>query len=670
MSESRPESIATPGRQNDAAASAIEDALAASITRLAQSRDFAKPSLTPRVLEQARKLLMQPDGASRLYRHAAALEDAGIFAGTDWVEPHSLLPGLVSNTLENGHRHTVMIECISELRFLAIANGAMAHHGVSPEQARHFLTQVLALNLNRLFPAGQTEAERLRDPEFNAAINRLLRFLLEHIGFKDILGSLVDEVMRILNQRPIQVTHVKSMITQIAVARSRSTELSKSDQSSTDRLIRALFGPTAQSVDDPGIPAYRQRLALLDQTSLLAEAAAFASSMHATGLVSDYHADFLRWLIENNHGDLVPTTLGVSSTGVDVISSYSTLVNRLIQDAIYPETAQAVYGLSMLLERGILYTPSVAAGLWRQIGLQLSTQNQNMLAGLFGSTRSPRVFLLAGVISVLGQPLGLGQGNNPSCQSARAIAMWSFADPDYLMHLVTEAARFDTLLMPFEGQSISSADLPFGLVHAVPIDNDAVSTLLVPHLDKIYVEMGRRCVGRGEDPHYWVNPEFHGWWVGRNFTIAVDVDTGMLKDFDGFIRHFLASYHPYYNGGQPVIHPQPAGLAVTDSTASFVGWHAITLLRVAIDKAGDMRVYFFNPNNDSGQNWGNGVVVSTQGNGERYGESSLPIAQLASRLYIFHDDPLAQPALDVVPDADVAEVKQLAIESWAAGREG
>jgi hypothetical protein len=34
-----------------------------------------------------------------------------------------------------------------------------------------------------------------------------------------------------------------------------------------------------------------------------------------------------------------------------------------------------------------------------------------------------------------------------------------------------------------------------------------------------------------------------------------------------------------------------------------------------------MRVYFYNPNNDSGQDWGDGIVVSIADNGEDYGEA-------------------------------------------------
>ena len=180
--------------------------------------------------------------------------------------------------------------------------------------------------------------------------------------------------------------------------------------------------------------------------------------------------------------------------------------------------------------------------------------------------------------------------------------------------------------------------------------------------------MGRQCIGREGDPHQWINPEFHGWWTGRGFRINVDVATGHLDDLDAFVRHFYASYHPGYNGNQPLIHPQPAGIAITDSAARFIGWHAISILRAATDPNGEMRIYFYNPNNDGGQDWGNDVKVSTAGNGERFGESSLPFAQFASRLYIFHYDPLEHGKLANVTQDELSEVISMIENSWGATR--
>ncbi|MBN2702166.1 MAG: hypothetical protein ACPW60_01125 [Methylohalobius sp. ZOD2] len=645
----------------------LDEKLEHALVALEEARPFAKFRHQHAVLELAGRMMGQPGGLERLYQLAPRMDIAGLFTGTDWDDPSALLPSLVRNTLEQGAKATVVLDCMSHLRLLAVANGACTHPGISAESARHFLIQVLALNLSRLFGVPE-ETLRVRLGSLGEAVEALFRYMLAQIGFEDILGNLMEEIWRILAQRPIQVDHVKAMVTQIAVTLSQGVGDIGDARLGADRLISALFGPTQGCLDDPGVEAYRARLETMDFSTLQQEAYGFARAMHDTGLVSDYHATFLRWLLANDQTSLIADALGLSSTGLDVLRSYQNLVHRLIEEAIYPQTAQTIYGLAMLLERGILYAPPIAPGLWRQIGLRLSARNEANLTAVFGDALPSRVRLLAGVISLLGQPLGIGQGNNPTCQSARALSMWSYNDPDYLLHLIAQAARFDRILMHFEGRPIASAELPAGLARSLPLDTDPVSVVLVPHLDRIYNEMGRLCKTRDQDPHRWINPEFHGWWVGREFLIAVDVTTGTLKNYDAYLAHFYQSYHPYYNGNQPVIHPQPAGIAVTDSAARFVGWHAITLIRVALDQESVMRVYFYNPNNDSGQDWGNGVVVSTHGHGERFGEASLPFAQLASRLYIFHDDPVEEAGSLPVPLEELEAAKAMALASWAAGR--
>ena len=87
-----------------------------------------------------------------------------------------------------------------------------------------------------------------------------------------------------------------------------------------------------------------------------------------------------------------------------------------------------------------------------------------------------------------------------------------------------------------------------------------------------------------------------------------------------------------------------------------------------IDPGNTMRVYFYNPNNDSGQDWGDGVKVSTSGNGERFGESSLPFEEFLSRLYIFHYDPLEPGALADVAQEELDRVTALVHRSWGADR--
>ncbi|MBK1782941.1 hypothetical protein [Prauserella cavernicola] len=634
---------------------------------LAETRDFGKPAKLRRVLEALRRVLLQSGGAAAVQARAQTLEEAGVFQGTDWASPEILLPALVGPGLHAGEADTVVMEATSELRMLAVARGDFAHPTMSAEDARQFLSQVLAMNLELLFTP-PSEAERVRQGRTAQLIRDLFRHLADEIGYDTVLDKLVDEIWRVLRQRPIQVEQMRSLITRISIYRGDpDVDLGSASGQGIDRLITSLFGTTEASRDDPGVDVFRSRLEAMDTGGVQSEATGFARAMHDTGLVSPYHAELLRYLV-NESDYLLGEALGLSETGRNCLLRYRDLVHRLIEEAVHPSTAQCVYGLALLLDRGILHEPPVVPALWRQLALELAPAARERLLLVFGDQPSPEARLTAGALSMLGQPLGVGQGDNPTCQSARALSMWAYNDPDYLLQMVVWAARDDEIIMHFEGQPISSRESEGGVATTLPMDLDPVSLLVVPHLDRIYAEMGRRCAGRPGDPHRWVNPEFHGWWAFRGFRINVDVQTGNLIDLDEFLRQFHASYHPAYNGGQPLIHPQPAGVAVTDSAARYVGWHAITILRAAPDPQDVMRVYFFNPNNDSGQDWGDGVVVSTAGNGERFGEASLPFDQFASRLYIFHADPLEHGRSEEVPAEDIERIVGYIERSWGADR--
>lgn len=634
----------------------------ATLEQFRQARTTDPKASSGEVLESARVVMTTSEGLDALYARVSDVEAAGVFAGRDWAQPSILQPVLAVRSLRQSSAEITVIEALSELRLLAVASGDYFHPGISAEQARNFLTQVMALNLDLL--AGQmSEADRERPQALGAIVQSLYQYLLVWLGYESILASLVDEVGRLLVQRPIQTDSIKEMVSQIAKCLF-DPEIETAGTEGAARLVSALFGPTPGCREDPGLTEYAERLSAMDRVALADEACAFARAMHETGLVSAYHAVFLRHL-RGQFDDLIPEALGLSMTGTDALQCYSALVYRLIDEAIFPETTQAVYGLFMLLERGALFASPVAAGLWRQIELKLSVATSETLIEVFGDAHPPRVYLLAGVLSILGLPLGVGQGNNPTCQSVIGLSMWADNDPDYLLQLVAWAARDDEVLTRFEGQQISSKGLDSGLAKEPPLDVDAVSLILVPHLDRLYMEMGRLCGVRDDDLHRWINPEFYGWWVGHGFRVVVNIDTGKIDDYEGFIRQFYASYHPYYNGNMPVIHPQPAGIAVTDSGGRYVGRHAITILRVALDAKDEMRVYFFNPNNDSGQDWGQGIVCAIQGNDELNGEASLPIAEFASRLYVYHLDPLELGDMEAVPADEVARVMELGRTSWA-----
>jgi len=637
----------------------------AALDRIEQAPAFARQNHVGRVLDTAERVLRYPDGVAAVYELAPRFDQAGIFAGGDWEHPECLQAGYVPTTFVQGDRWTVTLQCLSLLRLLAVAEGKYVHSKISAEQAGYYLREVLALSLEYVFNR-QTEASRVQGDRSEQA-RLVMQFIAETVGYENLLEQLVEEIWRLLRQRPIQVEPIRVMITKLAAYCYDPEHANTSMPVGAERLISSLYSPSPASREDPGVDLYRKRLSAMDSNQLQEEASSFARSMHDTGLVSPYHAVLIRHVLEMSP-ELIKVALSLSTTGLDCYLTYRELVHALINKAVYPETCQCLYGLAALLARAVLHIPGIASSLWRQLKLPLTQAAQARIVASCGTARPPDVFLLGGVLSVLGSPLGIGQGDNPTCQSARAISLWAYSDPDYLLQLLAWAGRDDGVLMMFHDRQLSSAFLREGAAGKIGFDLDPVSMVLVPHLDRVYAEMTQLANKVDQDPHVYVNPEFHGWRVGRGFAIAVDVATGQLKDYEDFIRLFYACYHPTYNGGHPVIHPQPVGLAVTDSMARFIGWHAITLLRVTLDGAGEMRVYFYNPNNDSGQDWGNGVSVSTEGHGEAYGESSLPVEQFTSRLYLFHYDPLEVWDRNAVPQEQVDEVIRQAQASWAANR--
>lgn len=382
----------------------------------------SKPAKLPCVMDTARHVLLQDGGCEALESRAQAFENSGLFSGSDWETPQYLVPTLTTFSLKSPDANVVVIEALSELRLLAVAKGDYQHSLISAEHAHHYLTQVMAINLWLLF-LPPSEAERETQGQLANIPRQLFKHLADRIGYEHIVDQLIDEIWRILKQRPIQVDAIKQMITQIALCQvNPEIDLGISGQGA-DRLVSSLYGPTQACREDPGVDIYRERLERMDQAALQAESTGFARAMHDTGLVSPYHPVLLRHLLEE--GDhLLSEALGLSSTGRDCLLCYRELVQALIRGGVYPATSQAVYGLALMLERGILYQPPVAPAMWRQLNLPLSEWAQSRLHMAYGDSASPRARLIEGVLCMLGLPLGVGQGNNPTCQSARALSMW------------------------------------------------------------------------------------------------------------------------------------------------------------------------------------------------------------------------------------------------------
>lgn len=634
--------------------------LRGALEEVLRSAPFARKAHRPRLMGAVQSLLGSVEGVAAVYESIADLTEAGIFEDTPWEDPARLIPRFVGGTLRAGGE-TTQTEILSDLRMLRIAEGRLDSESMSADEARSFLEEALALNLDLLFE-GRTEESRLLADVDHQRIEAAMAFLREHISLHGIKEQLAEEIRLICHQRPAVTTRVRRILEEIR----DQVDLQAEGPVDEDlRLyLRAVDGPSPLSREHRDLQAYRQALQAGDEAEVLDEAEALAASMRDTGLVCPQHAVLVREYRDDP--EVVGRALALQARGLAELEILGEQVVQLIEKAVHPETSQSVYGLSCALERGILSRTPVQASLSRLLAVEpegaVAERIQKTLPENPG--HSAGAILVADVLKVLGQPLGVGQGGSPTCQSARGISLWSQHAPGKLLEMVLTVVYEDDLTMRFEGELLHSSQLPEGLSQEVDYSVDAVSVLLVPHLDRIYNEMMKRAAGRGDDPHRWVNPAMYGHWIPTGFATPHDPVTGAVRDYEDFVRTFYAAFHPDYNGGHDLIYPCPTGLYITSADARLLGFHAISLLRVARTGSGEVRAYFLNPNEEGRQDWGQNIVPTVHEHGERHGESSLPFEEFVSRTYAFHYNASALEDSQPVDDALVQRVVKLAQDSW------
>lgn len=616
--------------------------------------------------ELAAKLLESEEGLRLLASRAHRFDDAGVFTGGPWEDPAQLQVPLVAGTLR-APGITPIVETLSELRTLAIATGRGRSESFTADDARRFLNEVMARNLTYLLGGeGGTEADREEGDAHRASHERLFHLIANEIGLDDVLEEVVDEIEHVLAQRPVSTRSVRRMIARaMRLAEEQSLEGSATD--ALRRFSTAADGPSPLGREHADPLAYAAALKEIDRDTLEAEASACAASMLETGLVAPSHGLLVRRL-SASAPDLLPTALGLDDAGRIEFEQNEELVHSLIDDAVFASTAQCLYGFRAALERTLFSRPEVAAGLERlRSDLEIREEvAENLLAQRSpGESITPNAVLLAGTIAVLGQPLGIGQGRNPTCQSARGMSLWAQHDPAHLLELIVAAARDGGLDLPFKGERVRSAELVHGVGGEIDLDLDPVSIVLVPHLDRLYSELMRRSALVLEDAHKWVNPALYGHWIPNELASAFsDLAQTTVAGFRTFVRCFYTTHHPEYNGGLPLMYPNPVGLVITNHLGSYLGPHAVSIQRVAEAPDGEVRVYFYNPNNEGRQDWGDGVITSVTGHGEEPGESSLPFADFAARVYAFHYNPFEEGEHPAVPNDVVDAVTTAARTTW------
>ncbi|MEB2780881.1 hypothetical protein U3A58_10800 [Algoriphagus sp. C2-6-M1] len=621
--------------------------------------------------EKANKLASHIDilsltrsGLAHLYSKSAELDRAEFFKGTSWSEPDKLIPFLVKGTLKYGHPSS-SFETLSELRMLRYSKGEDVHAALSAEDAQRYMEEVIVHNLEFALREPNEETRvQMSERELKKAFN-LFGFIMSEMDLDGVYEKLIVEVQMICEQRPIRTQKARELI---SLVRRRFDTTGGSEKDRAIRVyINALHAPSKGAKDNEGKEPYRQFVAEANETTLASESHEMGEYMNATGLVSGYHAILLKHIVTENP-NLVPICLDLNDRGIAEWEKFHELISLLILDTVSWDNCQCIYGLARMLGKNLFSRRPVRVGLENLRKIKINSQvEKRILKSLIGRDAEITAlqYLIGGTIKVLGQPLGVGQGNNPTCQSARGISMWSQHSPAKLIDMIITVSTQNNLIMRFENQNLTSNNLIKGLVDQLDYNLDVVSVVLVPHLDKIYNEMMRLSSGRWDDPHKWVNPAMYGHWIQVGFASCYDYLSNSILDFAGYERIFYAAFHPEFNGNQHMVYPNPVGIFITSNKGDMIGFHAVSLLRVEESPSGEMRAYFLNPNNEGRQDWGQDIMPSVHGNGEKQGESSLPFYQFAARVYAFHYSPLdVTTRINEVPAEELNKVEKLARESW------
>ncbi|MCM3724712.1 hypothetical protein M3226_03245 [Neobacillus cucumis] len=596
-----------------------EDSFQRAFYQLWKTSALTKSLFQHAVFEEAAALLKEPYGLDTIYKYAHLFDEAGVFAGKPWENVRKLNPPLVRGTLHAGG-FIAAAEAMSNLRILSIARGDYEHPEMSAKEASEFLTKVMALNLDLLLMK-ETEENRVTQLYKDKQASEILGFISDHCFSSHVFQTLYQEVDNLAVQRPI----VTNKILKLIANSRRLANCQKVTDSSLMNYENAVYSPSNLASD--ARESYENKLRASNDLLLIKEAEQLRESMKDTGLVSPFHVLFLKF-INKEKPDLLQSLLAVDNTARENLRSNLPFVSSLITSAVTMNTRRSIYGLMCLLQRNV-FTSEMISELEKLVKVPIHDRIKNRLINVYKilDLSALRSLIVSGMISVLGQPLGIGQGFNPTCQSTRALSYWSQKNPVTLLKLFNDFVEHGKITIPFEGRPISSDALP--QVSLDDEDNiDTVSLLLIPHLDSIYFEMLNAANGRGQDPHKWINPSFHINGVWSEFS-------DIYSDSDFKVR-FYRYYHPSENPNVNEGLPQPAGITIYNQSGQVLGAHAVLIQRVCHDPKGCIRVYFYNPNNDSLQVWGNSIRTSVTGNGERDGESSLPFDDFLYFLYAFH----------------------------------
>lgn len=645
----------------------LEKRFETSLQEYASATSIMREQHKSKLLSQVELLTQNKEGFDILYHHMPRLLEAGILSGTPWEHPQHLVPSLVGGTLLSGYPNAAM-EILSELRLLAIARGETRIPGFTAEQATDFLKDLLVKHFDLAMEDFSEEAWDSYSKQTTRGIRLLFDQLLSAIPLGELKTRLHTELDALAAQRPIVQTRMLDIL-QI-IDQKLALDPTDAVDANLIKYVNAALYPTPSAAKDVTPAHYRRFLAQATNEQLAKEAATMGASMQQTSLVAPQHVSLLQHLAESDQVELMVSALSLNAHGSAELDRHREIVYTLITDYITHANPQSIFGLARVLQRNLFSRRITRNALIRLLKIDIHPEIARSLrkGNLTRYRATPIQILVSGTLSVLGHPLGVRQGNNPTCQSARAISMWSRHAPGKLINQLIDAATTNNIIFRYEGDLLESKNIHAGLIRQFDYKLDPVSVVLVPHLDMIYNEMMRRAAGKhfGKDPHVSVNPAFYGHWIQTGFKSVYNATLAAIDDYKDFVRTFYASFHPEFNGGYHMVYPVPIGIFITDSKANMLGFHAISLLRVEQDPADDViRAYFFNPNSAGKQNWGQDITPTVSGFGEKPGESSLPFGEFCSRVYAYHYNQLqVGEKTSEIPATAIQQSEKLARESW------
>ena len=645
----------------------LEKRFETSLQDYAAATSIMREQRKSKMLSQVEQLTQSREGFDILYKHLPQLMEAGIFTDTPWENPQHLVPALVGGTLLSGYPNAAM-EILSELRLIAIARENLQMPGFTAEQANAFLKDLLVKHFDLAMEDFSEEAWDAYSKRTTRGIRLLFDRLLSAIPLSELKSRLHNELETLAAQRPIVQTRMLDML-QI-IDQKLALDPTDTIDASLLTFVNAALHPTPAAATDATPAHYRRFVTQASEKKLIKEATAMGKSMLQTSLVAPQHVTLLQYLAEMKRLDLIVQALSLNAHGSAELERHQQIVYQLISDYITHANPQSVFGLARVLQRNLFSRRITRNALIRLLKIDIHPEIARSLrkGNLTRYRATPIQILVSGTLSVLGHPLGVRQGNNPTCQSARAISMWSRHAPGKLINLLIDAATTNNIIFRYEGDLLESKHIHAGLIRQFDYKLDPVSVVLVPHLDMIYNEMMRRAAGKhfGKDPHVSVNPAFYGHWIQTGFKSVYNPTLAAIDDYENFVQTFYASFHPEFNGGYHMVYPVPIGIFITDAKANMLGFHAISLLRVEQSPTDDVyRAYFFNPNSEGKQNWGQDITPTVSGFGEKPGESSLPFSEFCSRVYAYHYNQLQVGDKTAhVPQTAIQQTKTLAKESW------